>query len=177
MSEGQAIAPQLRYARLSSVLVGIAISQIVKIPGAPSAAACPVAGAPPPPPPPTVAPIVIPISPPGQSPTPQAVTPGGPGTTTNRNGEIVNKNGKPLTPAQAKLAAVALKAVAKQQAVQAQAKHAAELKDEIDSELAAAAIASHKSSGGGTSTIWIVVVGVGLAWAATEIASRRKKVA
>ncbi|HEV7525937.1 MAG TPA: substrate-binding domain-containing protein, partial [Acidimicrobiia bacterium] len=54
VSKGQAVAPQLRYARLSSQLVTIAISAIVKIPGAPSALSCPVAGAPPPPPPPSV---------------------------------------------------------------------------------------------------------------------------
>jgi len=51
VTEGQADAPQLRYARLSSVLVNIAINAIVQIPGAPSAASCPIAGAPPPPPP------------------------------------------------------------------------------------------------------------------------------
>ena len=54
VSKGQVIAPQLRYARLSSVLVNIAIDAIVQIPGAPPAAHCPVAGAPPPPPPPPV---------------------------------------------------------------------------------------------------------------------------
>jgi ABC-type phosphate transport system substrate-binding protein len=54
VTKGQAIAPALRYARLSSELVDIAIGAIVQIPGAPSAAACPVAGAPPPPPPPSV---------------------------------------------------------------------------------------------------------------------------
>ena len=56
VSKGQSIAPSLRYARLSSVLVGIAIDAISRIPGAPSKADCPVAGAPPPPPPPVVAP-------------------------------------------------------------------------------------------------------------------------
>ena len=54
VSQGQVIAPQLRYARLSSVLVNIAIDAIVQIPGAPPAAQCPIAGAPPPPPPPSV---------------------------------------------------------------------------------------------------------------------------
>ncbi|MCU1454872.1 MAG: ABC-type phosphate transport system, periplasmic component, partial [Acidimicrobiales bacterium] len=54
VSKGQANAPSLRYARLSSVLEQIAINAIVRIPGAPSAANCPVAGAPPPPPPPVV---------------------------------------------------------------------------------------------------------------------------
>ena len=50
VSKGQEIGPQLRYARLSTVLVNLAISEIVKIPGAPSAAACAVAGSAPPPP-------------------------------------------------------------------------------------------------------------------------------
>ena len=54
VSKGQEIGPQLRYARLSTVLVNLAISEIVKIPGAPSAAACPVAGSAPPPPPPVI---------------------------------------------------------------------------------------------------------------------------
>ncbi|CAN5713374.1 hypothetical protein BH10ACT1_BH10ACT1_05470 [soil metagenome] len=56
VTKGQAIAPSLRYARLSSTLVTIAIDAIVRIPGAPTKAACPVAGAPPPPPPPVIAP-------------------------------------------------------------------------------------------------------------------------
>ncbi len=54
VSQGQEIAPQLRYARLSSVLVAIAIHSIVQIPGAPSAGNCPVAGSAPPPPPPVI---------------------------------------------------------------------------------------------------------------------------
>ena len=54
VSQGQEIAPQLRYARLSSVLVAIAIHSIVQIPGAPSARNCPVAGSAPPPPPPVI---------------------------------------------------------------------------------------------------------------------------
>jgi phosphate transport system substrate-binding protein len=58
VSQGQVVAPQLRYARLSSVLVNIAIDAIVRIPGAPPAAQCPVAGAPPPPPPPSIVIIV-----------------------------------------------------------------------------------------------------------------------
>jgi ABC-type phosphate transport system substrate-binding protein len=79
VSKGQAIAPSLRYARLSSVLVDIAIDAIVRIPGAPSKAACPVAGAPPPPPPVTVVPGTTPN--PGSGPTagPGAGT-GGPGS-------------------------------------------------------------------------------------------------
>ncbi|MFN8019175.1 MAG: substrate-binding domain-containing protein [Acidimicrobiales bacterium] len=56
VSKGQEIAPSLRYARLSSVLVGIAIDAITKIPGAPSKSACSVAGSSAPPPPPTVVP-------------------------------------------------------------------------------------------------------------------------
>jgi ABC-type phosphate transport system substrate-binding protein len=56
VSKGQEIAPSLRYARLSSALVNIAVDSIVKIPGAPSKAACPIAGAAAPPPPPDVTP-------------------------------------------------------------------------------------------------------------------------
>jgi ABC-type phosphate transport system substrate-binding protein len=54
VSLGQVIAPRLRYARLSSVLVQISIAAISKIPGAPPANQCFVAGAPPPPPPPSL---------------------------------------------------------------------------------------------------------------------------
>ena len=54
VSKGQTDAVPLKYARLSSEIVDIAIDAIVRIPGAPSKAACPVAGAPPPPPPITV---------------------------------------------------------------------------------------------------------------------------
>ena len=54
VSKGQEIGPQLRYARLSTVLVNLAISKIVQIPGAPSAAQCPVAGSAAPPPPPVI---------------------------------------------------------------------------------------------------------------------------
>jgi phosphate transport system substrate-binding protein len=54
VTKGQEIAPQLRYARLSKPLVDLAISTIVRIPGAPSAQDCPVSGAAPPPPPPTI---------------------------------------------------------------------------------------------------------------------------
>jgi phosphate transport system substrate-binding protein len=54
VSKGQEIGPRLRYARLSTVLVALAISKIVAIPGAPSAAQCPVAGSAAPPPPPVI---------------------------------------------------------------------------------------------------------------------------
>lgn len=54
VSKGQADAIPLKYARLSSQIEKISIDAIVRIPGSPSAANCPVAGAPPPPPPPVV---------------------------------------------------------------------------------------------------------------------------
>jgi phosphate transport system substrate-binding protein len=44
ISKGQEIAVQLRYARLSAPLVQIAINAIVKVPGAPPASACFLAG-------------------------------------------------------------------------------------------------------------------------------------
>jgi phosphate transport system substrate-binding protein len=53
VGKGQTIAPQLRYARLSSAVVGISVSAITQIPGAPSASQC-TAGAPAAPPPPQV---------------------------------------------------------------------------------------------------------------------------
>lgn len=54
VSKGQEIGPSLRYARLSQVLVTLAVSQISKIPGSPPAAQCPVAGSAPAPPPPVI---------------------------------------------------------------------------------------------------------------------------
>lgn len=54
ISQGQVIAPSLRYARLSKPLVQIAINAIVQIPGAPDANHCFLATAPPPPPPPSL---------------------------------------------------------------------------------------------------------------------------
>ncbi|WP_426573595.1 substrate-binding domain-containing protein [Aquihabitans sp. McL0605] len=56
VSKGQEIAPSLRYARLSAPIVDIAIDAIVRIPGAPAKAACPVAGSAAPPPPASVDP-------------------------------------------------------------------------------------------------------------------------
>jgi phosphate transport system substrate-binding protein len=55
ISKGQEIAPLLAYARLSAPLVQIAIDAITKIPGAPPASSCFLAGAAPPPGAPTVA--------------------------------------------------------------------------------------------------------------------------
>ncbi|MBA3267307.1 MAG: substrate-binding domain-containing protein, partial [Acidimicrobiia bacterium] len=52
VTKGQEIAPRLEYARLSSVLVELALRQIAKIPGFPGEQNCAVAGAAPPPPPP-----------------------------------------------------------------------------------------------------------------------------
>jgi ABC-type phosphate transport system substrate-binding protein len=55
VSKGQENFQPNSYARLSSVLVTLAINQIAKIAGAPAPANCPVAGSAPPPPPPQVA--------------------------------------------------------------------------------------------------------------------------
>jgi len=54
VTKGQEIAPRLQYARLSSVLVDLALRQAAKIPGFPGLDKCAVAGAAPPPPPPTL---------------------------------------------------------------------------------------------------------------------------
>jgi len=53
IGQGQTVAPTLGYAALSSVVVGIAVTEITKIPGAPTASQC-TAGAPAPPPPPVI---------------------------------------------------------------------------------------------------------------------------
>src|SRR4029077_12937437 len=84
VSQGQADAVPLRYARLSTKLVDIAINAIVQIPGAPAKSNCFVAGAAPPPPPPQCV---------GCS--------GGASTTTGTTGKAAANRGKSPTPKKA----------------------------------------------------------------------------
>jgi phosphate transport system substrate-binding protein len=104
VSKGQEIAPSLRYARLSTVLVSLAINQISQIPGAPAKAACPVAGSSNAPPP------ITPnggTAPPGSTPPGSGTTPNSGTTNTTPNGGVnpagvttgTTATGAPCTPA------------------------------------------------------------------------------
>jgi phosphate transport system substrate-binding protein len=104
VSKGQEIAPSLRYARLSQPLVDIAINAITKIPGAPAADACFLAGAAAPPGAPTVV--------------------GGPAVPA-AGGPVVAEAGPAATPAEAAAAAAAQQAAAEQATAQAAAEQAA----------------------------------------------------
>jgi phosphate transport system substrate-binding protein len=179
VSKGQAIAPTLRYARLSSVLENIAIDAIVQIPGAPAKANCPVAGAPRPPPPPVL------IGGGG----------GGPGATTgpsNATGSTSGTTTDSTSPAAKARRAAALVAAAKKQAAKEQKLRTASL----DRELAEAAASRRQPESGwhvsrfwalGTggplpfaltfvpwSPIWVLLAGVLLAWGITFAWSRRR---
>lgn len=78
VGQGQVIAPQLRYARLSKQLVDISVAAIMQIPGAPkSRDACVPPTVPPPPPPPPCSDCAPPPTVPG-GPTTTAPPSGGP---------------------------------------------------------------------------------------------------
>lgn len=78
VGQGQVIAPQLRYARLSSELVDISIAAILKIPGAPTGrAACVPPSVPPPPPPRPCSDCGAPPTVPRSGPTPSTGEGGG----------------------------------------------------------------------------------------------------
>jgi phosphate transport system substrate-binding protein len=166
VSKGQEIAPQLRYARLSSALVDIAVNAIVQIPGAPSKADCPIKGAAPPPPPPVVA---------GVGGNPGTTVPGsnGSGGTQTSSG---GQNATGGTSSNARTAA--LRTIAAQQraaAKKAAAKRAAQAREareqSIDDELARA-VAKSPASSGGVSTVWIIVAGLACAMGITWIRKR-----
>jgi hypothetical protein len=134
VSQGQVIAPELRYARLSAPLVEIAMDAISKIPGAPPKSSCFVAGAP---------------RPPGL---PDVSGPGGAGGGSSAEQAAAAAALKAQEEAAAEAAAKAAKKLRAQQARQVS----------LDSDLAAAA-AGQGSGGGSTPTIWILLAGAVLA--------------
>ncbi len=182
VSEGQVIAPQLRYARLSSALVNIAIDAITKIPGAPPKDQCFVEGAPPPPPPPSV------VGGGGGGGGGGAGGGGGGGGSGAQGGAGgggagsasggATTSGTGATSPAARQAAVTRAAQTKRAAdTAASAAIAAETaQDKLNAELAKATTGSTKS-GGGSSTIWIVVLGVFGAAAVNALVVLRKKAA
>jgi phosphate transport system substrate-binding protein len=139
ISIGQKVAPQLRYARLSAPLVQIAINAIVRIPGAPPANACFLAGADAPPPLPNVA--------------------GGPGGAT---GGTSGTNATGATAAAAQLAEQEQAAIEAAKKAQAKEKAKQARQETLDTKLAAAA-AGQQGASGSTGTIWILLVGAILA--------------
>jgi ABC-type phosphate transport system substrate-binding protein len=178
VSKGQEIAPQLRYARLSSILVSIAINAIVQIPGAPSAQNCPVAGSLPPPPPPAVA---------GGAGAGNAgggpSASGGLGNVSGGNGTVSGSgsggNGKHTAAALRGAGAGAHQAGASALNVNGAGSVTTTIDPTaaLDSQLASAALASHSTGSHDTPTIWLILAGVGVAWGLTVLISRRRKAA
>jgi phosphate transport system substrate-binding protein len=185
VSKGQANAPALRYARLSSELENIAIDAIARIPGAPSKASCPVAGAPPPPPP-------ISVSGGGSlgEATETTAAAGPIGSTDATNPKIAAAQ-KAAVAAKAQAAAIAR---ARKQAAKAQAVRT----EQIDRALADAAAGSRKPEshisplwvalgpapaallvvwGWHLSPAWVLAGGAALAWVFSRSRLRRRVVA
>ncbi len=181
ISQGQVVAPSLKYARLSAPLVQIAINAIKLIPGAPDAGHCYLATAPPPPPPPNVAPGQIP---------PSATPSGGP--TANQGGQAAansNRTG-PTTPGQGTAAtsgtgnragangASGCATTARSSSTTTTQPCLSGLNDGasqgegIDAKLADASRA-HNSGSPSSSSAWLLALGIAVAWAASIAVSRR----
>jgi len=148
VSAGQVIAPQLRYARLSKPLVDIAISAISRIPGAPPANKCFVEGAPAPPPLP-------------------GVGGGGPGGSSGASGST--SAAEQQAQAEQAAAAEAAAAAAARKAKLAQARQVS-----LDDQLARAASAQRTGSDP-VGTIWLLVIGAGLAAGGTALVRMRRR--
>ena len=146
ISQGQVIAPDLRYARLSKPLVDIAINAISKIPGAPGPDNCYVAGAPPPPDLPSVE--------------------GGPGATTTG---VATADPAAASASAAAAAQAAAEAAAKAKA----AKEAAAKQRSIDDQLASAAN-THRTGSSNGEAVWLLLGGGLVAAAVTVIGSWRR---
>jgi ABC-type phosphate transport system substrate-binding protein len=159
VSQGQVIAPTLRYARLSAPLVSIAINSISQIPGAPDKNHCYLATAPPPPPPPSVQGGNIPPS----------QTPGaaGPSNSSGGNANRASAATTSTAPTASAGNASAVKASASAAETPEQRQRS------IDGELADARVAGRQSSHG--AQIWLLVVGIGIAWAISAGLSRRQR--
>jgi len=207
VSQGQAIAVQLRYARLSAPLVKIAIDAIVKIPGAPSATNCPVAGAPPPPPPPKLSggggsssgggPSGPGGSNPGGSSGPgNGITgPSGPGGLGNNVGGCRGSKPAPPTTSTTRAAkptttttraATTTTTVACMSSVGGSGSRsggiyvdlgASTTVESLDAQLARAAQAPATKSSSGTSTVWVLLAGALVMFAASTAWARRTAVA
>jgi len=174
ISQGQVVAPSLRYARLSTPLVNIAIDAIAQIPGAPSKQSCFIQGAPPPPPPPTI--VVVGVG--------NGGTGGGPGGTlggasggaggaassgANGSSRGAKGGGKGGAGASARLGAGGAGSSASDETtttVNQQALNDAEL---------ARAVGSQTSKSSSTPTVWLLLAGLGGAWGVSMFAKSRKK--
>jgi ABC-type phosphate transport system substrate-binding protein len=177
VTQGQVIAPQLRYARLSSILVSIAINAIVQIPGAPSKQDCPVAGAPPPPPPPQVeggsgAGVAS-----SSGPSASGGSSSSGASTSNGSGPASGGSAGPATAAVAGASSHRKGASATSGDATAGVTSTTDPTAALDSELASAALASHATESHGTPTIWLVLAGVCTMWGVSVLISRRRKAA
>jgi phosphate transport system substrate-binding protein len=203
VSKGQEIAPQLRYARLSSALVNIAIDAIIRIPGSVGRDGCFIAGAAPPPPPPACAGCVNPTNGqtagtiPGQNQTSQNSTanagtnskndssanscPAATTTTTARKRAsstttTVKKKRTSATTTTVPCAASSRRRGASASAIDNGLVPAAEQSQSLDAELAKAAGGLHPQDSHHVSVVWILLAGVCAAWLASFAWSRRKSV-
>jgi phosphate transport system substrate-binding protein len=209
ISQGQVIAPQLRYARLSAPLVKIAEDAIAQIPGAPKQNSCFLSGAPPPPPPPVVQ---------GGGGGGGGGSGGAGGGANARNGggaggangsggaasskgggvngsgsgsgscvpaaaasaaptTTVDNGAKGATPTTAKKKASTTTTTVACAAGSGGANGTGDGSSSLDDALLAAAAGNHKhGTGGGTSTIWLLVIGIAVTWAATTAWSKRKAI-
>ncbi len=179
VSKGQVIAPQLRYARLSSELVNIAISAIVKIPGAPSTANCPVAGAPAPPPPVQLCATC------GAG----ATSSGGPGSPNGGTGSPSPSNNSAAGVGTAKAnRAGGGNATSSMSSTRSTANARnggrdraggfesgpATTAESLDAKLASAAARVPTQSGGAPASVWLLLAGACVTFAATTVWSRRR---
>jgi phosphate transport system substrate-binding protein len=181
ISQGQVNAPTLRYARLSSALVNIAINAIVQIPGAPSATNCPIAGAPPPPPPVqlcTNCGVATSTTVPGQQ------TPGGSGPSTAGGAE--GATGRSGTSGAVKPCTTTTKIpCSSASAEQSAARRIAILRlagpttrtESIDAELAREARANPFDHSSSDAPLWILVAGAAVTFVAMTAFGRRRSTA
>jgi phosphate transport system substrate-binding protein len=178
VSLGQAIAPSLRYARLSSQIEAIAIAAIVLIPGAPTAANCPIAGAPPPPPP-------ISVVGGGGGGGPGSTALGGGGGGTGAGGVGPGSAGRSATAAKTAAAIAAVKRAKLIEARKRAAQRAVERVENLQNAQLNGEIAKEaQGHGPGTPwhvrTIWVLLAGVAfalVAWIVATLMSRKTAVA
>jgi ABC-type phosphate transport system substrate-binding protein len=172
ISQGQVIAPQLRYARLSSELVDISENAIAQIPGAPSKQNCFVGTTKPPPPPQVLGGIGAGNQ--GGSVTGPSVGPSGSGSGNNANsptaaGALRTKGSRTAA------AAAARRRAASVDNGYASVTTTTDGTAALDSALANAALAAHTSKPHDTPTIWLVLAGVAGMWLLVAFLSRRRK--
>jgi ABC-type phosphate transport system substrate-binding protein len=178
ISQGQVIAPSLRYARLSTPLVNIAIDAISKIPGAPSRQDCFLKSAPPPPPPPAVVgggPGFTGGSASGAAGGAGAAGSGSGSGSVNGPGGASGSGGGSRAEIAARLRAARLGSSGAALGAGGLTTTTVDQQALNDAELARAA-GSQTSKPGSTPTGWILLAGLGAAAGVSMFANRKKKV-